>query len=71
MSASFVVEVMCFRVGRAFSCCIGLGLLGICFVVLLVVVMIVGFGKVCVIFFSCLDGRGGYELIIGVFDVIL
>lgn len=75
MSASFVVKEMCFRMGRMISCRVGMGCeftwyLGICFVVLSVLVMLVGFGKVCVIFLNCLDVRGGYELVIGVFVVI-
>ena len=69
------VKEMYFRMGRVISCRVGMGYeflwyLGICFVVFSVLVMLVGFGKVCVMFLNCLDVRGGYELIIGVFVVI-
>ena len=75
MGASFVVKEMCFRMGRMISCRVGMGCeftwyLGICFVVLSVLVMLVGFGKVCVIFLTCLGAQRGYELIVRVFVVI-
>src|ERR1700738_4158468 len=68
------VKEMYFRMGRMISCRVGMRCeftwyLGICFVVLSVLVMLVGFGKVCVIFLTCLGAQRGYELIVRVFVV--